>query len=1041
MTEKSPIINSPYEEPKEHWIVFEDQPPVLEQSRRPAMYMPTLNGPEEPIGVVEAVRKELKTWREAALNGEGGVSRTSMGLLQHWHREGREHPLFFAQTEAAESIIFLSEAREDYLQGISVPFDQPSKEAQKAGIKAFRRYCCKMATGSGKTTVMAMLAAWSILNKVSNPKTKKYSDAVLIVCPNVTIRERLRELDPNLGEASIYRTADLVPESQMNNLRQGKLMATNWHLFERQAASSRGSRGKVLRTGTRETVREQIRIGKKNTVMRGKRYVTSDEYKSRVLWSDYRIISEKYDSDGKLVSAIVDTEKYVESEEALIRRVVSKHFGKKKHVLVINDEAHHAYRINSDASEVDTDIIDEDGAVAFRHEATVWVNGLDSLHKIRGINFCIDFSATPFYLLASGPEANKVFPWTVSDFGLEDAIESGLVKIPMIAVKDTSTERIPGYLNIWEWVHKMIKEKKPSIKAKNITPTLILEHAHTPIAIIANQWNRDFLDWKENEQTSRPPVFIVVCKGIPLAKAIYKWFAEDKRSAIIPRLNIPALRNTGGSNHTIRVDSKISEEISSGSKTDEALWMRWILNTVGKSEWPSDKHGNSIYPKEFEELAIKLKRPLHPPGRDVRCIVSVSMLTEGWDCNTVTHIIGLRPFMSQLLCEQVIGRGLRRRDYRPVLTEKNTLLMKEETATVFGVPYKLPHRDPSGTSREDAERYHIHALPERKEFQICFPRVERYQQAISTKLRLELDLAAEITLDPSNIPPSVITMPGIASNEKRPSIHGPGKLSTSDLSEYRAATRVQKRLFELATDLLPHFEQGDNVNVRTQLFPQLQRIAQEYYDNKILVISPNEKKDAFLAPYYGMMVEQLIGSIMPVTSLNPPELPVLDRYNNYGSTKDVDYFTYIKPFYIKKSHVNAIVPDSALEINAAIQLEKHPSVCSYVKNSGLNFAIPYQCDRVTHDYFPDFIVCFGKKTNRCYGIVEMKGYNDPKVNHKKAAAIRWCKAVNAAGKFGQWEYSLARSVAELKIYLDGQVQVNEEKIEQSICVDVLKEDD
>ena len=155
----------------------------------------------------------------------------------------------------------------------------------------------------------------------------------------------------------------------------------------------------------------------------------------------------------------------------------------------------------------------------------------------------------------------------------------------------------------------------------------------------------------------------------------------------IPSAHLDSFRNRNGQANTIRVDSKVVAETDTGeAKGDEERWMRLTLDTVGRQEWPADRQGRPIYPEGFEELATKLGRPLTPPGRDVRCIVSVGMLTEGWDCNTVAHIIGLRPFMSQLLCEQVVGRGLRRASYD---LDDDTGLFTEEVAKVLGVPFEV----------------------------------------------------------------------------------------------------------------------------------------------------------------------------------------------------------------------------------------------------------------------------------------------------------------------------------------------------------------
>ena len=278
---EQPIINSPYKEPEEHWEIYPHKPAEKLKGRRPATYMYLPGGKgntkgerrsvQEPLPLVELLRERVAEWRSLALRGEGGVSRVTMELLNYWRREGREHRLFFAQLEAVETIIFLSEARSDMLQGVEIPLDSPGPEKLKEGFTAFERLCCRMATGSGKTTVMAMLAAWSILNKVNSPQDKRYSSAVLVVCPNVTIRDRLAELNPKRGEVSIYWTRDLVPPSMRSQLMQGKVLTTNWHVFEPHSTQKNG---KVMKTGKCVLTQETITIGERTTTIHGKRYMT-----------------------------------------------------------------------------------------------------------------------------------------------------------------------------------------------------------------------------------------------------------------------------------------------------------------------------------------------------------------------------------------------------------------------------------------------------------------------------------------------------------------------------------------------------------------------------------------------------------------------------------------------------------------------------------------------------------------------------------------------------------------------------------------------
>ena len=745
---EEPIINSPYEEPKAYWKISLHEPPQKINARRPAtyFYIPPGTPPEAQgersveveIHKISTIRKRLGEWRKLALKGEGGVTRVTMELLNYWRREGRMKPLFFTQLEAAETIIFLTEARPDFLQGIDIPLDAPGEEKLKEGFNAFQRLCCKMATGAGKTTVMAMLAAWSILNKVNNKGDKRFSKSVLVMCPNVTIRDRLAELNPQKGEASIYRTRDLTPPTMMPQLAQGKVLTVNWHVFEPQSAGG----GKIMKAGKRVIVSETVHIGDKTQNARGKRYMTEADLRKKSALG-LLDIQKEHMIGGALKKADVKSEKYTESDAALLKRVLARELGETQNILVINDEAHHAYRLHdNDEAEESSDVFGEEAAgERYYKEATVWVDGLDKVHKYRGINMCVDFSATPYFIGRAGEQTNRIFPWTVSNFGLQDAIESGLVKIPQLAARDTSGGSVPGYFNIWKWILPQLSPAERGGKKSDAKPEAVLKYAHTPLAMLGGMWEALRKDWGKADD-KRPPVFIIVCKTKKLADVVYQWLAEDKPpTAIIPKAHLAALKNDGDTINTIRVYSEMQDEMDSGNtKSNENRWMRYTLDTIGKTDWLRDSQGRALYPADFEALAKKLGREKfleYPPGRDVRCIVSVSMLTEGWDCNTVTHIIGLRPFMSQLLCEQVIGRGLRRASYD---VEENGL-MSEEIATVLGVPLSIfPVKSAGkGEKKEKVEKHHIYAVSENKQCEIIFPRVEGYRQHVRNRLFCDLN--------------------------------------------------------------------------------------------------------------------------------------------------------------------------------------------------------------------------------------------------------------------------------------------------------------
>jgi hypothetical protein len=638
-----PILNSPFEEPSQYWFIREGYHPELREGRRPAIVYPPrdskiewdLKGVLKPsieyapgyeMTLVNLIRQRVNEWRS---QGYPGVSRTTLELLNYWRRDGRETRLFFTQLEAVETVIFLTEARADFLQGLKIPQDTPVDNT----LKAFIRYACKMATGSGKTTVMGMLTAWSILNKVSDRTNKKFSDVVLIICPNITIKGRLQELNPNNGEASLYRTRDLVPSHLMDKLRQGKVMVTNWHIFERRSPSTGGSDpAKVVKVGVPVTTTEVIKIGKKNDTARGVRYLTQESLNQQIANKQIKVLETKKDKQGNITQVTVESTRYLESDNAWIKRILTQEIGNKNNILVFNDEAHHAYRIAP--TEKDND--DDDESLEYEQkEATIWVEGLDLIHKYRSINFCVDLSATPYYLKSTGKETNKPFEWVISDFSLIDAIESGLVKIPQLPVRDTTGKEVSdlAYFNIWQWIMNKMTAQERGKKGTNPKPEAVLKYAQHPITILGGQWEQLRKEWEENHDDPRQPVFIIVCKNTNIAKCLYEWIAEDIKPGYLPSCNLLSLRNTETEVNTIRVDSKVVEEIESGnSKTDESKWMRFTLDTIGKLNWTKDSQGRAIYPEGFADLAIKLDRPLTPPGRDIRCIISVGMLTEGWDC-------------------------------------------------------------------------------------------------------------------------------------------------------------------------------------------------------------------------------------------------------------------------------------------------------------------------------------------------------------------------------------------------------------------------
>jgi type III restriction enzyme len=1036
-----PILNSPFEEPGYYWYIREGETPEKCEGRRPAFVFPPRDQrvawshdgyvlrPSKlyPAGfelaLVNLIRERRDAWER---EGFPGVSRTTFDLLHWWQREGREKRLFYAQLEAAKTIIFLREARQDFLQGIRIPRDEPSEDRKsEEGFAGFERYAAKMATGAGKTTVMGMVIAWSVLNKVSNRGDARFSDVALVVCPNVTIRDRLEELKPERSDASIYRSRDLVPAHLMPQLMQGKVLVTNWHVFEPQVMQTGGVSAKVEKRGKPVDVKSKVIIGRKTTTARGKRYVTLAAYTAATADGSMRVVagSEKLAANGSLADVEVWEKKYVESDTALLQRVLGRDVGGKQNILVLNDEAHHAYRIRKGEPDPDEDVEDEDDE--FFKEATVWVDGLDKVQKHRGVNLCVDLSATPYFLGRVGQETNKPFPWVVSDFGLVEAIEAGLVKIPQLPLRDTTGSDFAKYRNIWQWIMepgRLTSSERGGSRA-NPKPDAVLKHAHAPMQIVAGEWQDEQVRWSKRHE-ERPPVLIIVCKNTKLAQVIYAWLAEGVQPSDISPARVAGLRNTDDAVYTIRVDSKVVHETDTeGAKSDESRWMRFTLDTVGKIDWTRDSQGRPVYPEGFEELAHKMKRGLYPPGKGVRCIVSVGMLTEGWDCNTVTHIIGLRPFMSQLLCEQVVGRGLRRSSYALVDGK-----FPEEVSTVFGVPFEvIPYKaNPAGGAQPKEKRHHIHALPDRQHLEIRFPRVDSYAQAIRNRIDFDWENVPPLVVNPMDIPTEV-QMKGLSVDvEGKLTMSGPGDFATADMKARRSRHRMQELIFDTATHLTRLYSAQPGCAVpRQTLFPQLLRIVERYVSQNIKAAPPAEVKDALLcSPWYGWLLETLKEHVRPDTSQGEtPEVPVYETHRGDGSTADVDTWTSREVREVHRSHVNFVVADTQQwEQAAAYLIDTHPRVHAFVKNAGLGFGIPYLHNGQMHEYVPDFLVQFNDQQGVTL-ILETKGY-DPLAEVKKSAAERWVAAVNAEYKMNpdrahwQWRYAMVRQVGDVRRVLD-----------------------
>jgi len=966
-----PILCRPYEEPTEHWL-YDTAAGTAQriQGRRPASYwykvqrvssqqLSLLAEEErEDLPLVNALREDVKRWRSG---GYEGATQVTKELLQYWWREDRPRRLFFCQLEAAETVIFLNEIRlsgkylrfrpafkDEYLEQLQ---DLPSDP----GLSPLTRLGCKMATGSGKTVVMAMIIAWAFCNRGKVPSDERFPLAALVVCPNLTIKERLQVLRPENPD-NYYAAFDLVPVRMRPLLQSGKVLITNWHLF----------------------------------------------------------LPESEHSEGGQSYAVVN--KGPEGADAFSRRVLRDLYNRAP-IMVLNDEGHHAWRPKLDEEPPEKGKVDKKEL----EEATVWVDGLDKINQAVGIRFCVDLSATPFYIQGSGYIEGAPFPWLVSDFGLVDAIESGIVKIPRLPVSDTTGRPEPRYFHLWRSITDNLQpgERLPG-RGRRPKPDIIYREAEPALRTLAGQWVERFKYIQEatDEKDKTPPVLIIVCDNTDIAEVFFRNISGEQEVEVEDdgngrgrstrktqtvygegRVFPDYFSNREDFKPTIRIDSKLLEKAESGdptvSRKEAAEQLRRIVATVGKRG---------------------------EPGEQVRCVVAVAMLNEGWDAHNVTHILGLRAFGSQLLCEQVVGRGLRRMDYS---VDPETGRFTEEYVDIYGVPFSLipfKGRTTQAAAPEDRPKNHVHSVPARVSFEMRFPVVEGYAFALHRNvITADVDRIEPLRIEPEREPTAVFVKPRVTYELGAPSLVGPGEFELQDRRAYYESTHLQTIEFEIARQIVlalvgdqqHQIKAQGNPKLRSQsrhrLFPQVLRLVHAYVQRRVDFRGVDER-ELGQEKYLRRVVERLLDAIQPDESQGePPLMPILNRYEPIGSTADVNFITTRHCVPTTYSHINLVAADTATwEQSAAFHLEaaaQQGIVQFYARNDQLGFTIPYEFMGVSHHYEPDYLV---RLRNDVTLVLEIKGMETEQDRAKHQAAKRWTEAVNNWGKLGKWDFHVCK---------------------------------
>jgi type III restriction enzyme len=974
----NPILNSPYAPPERHFELGPSGPTgEVREGRRPSeSWIPVpasqkghdaqqtldfdvMGNRRDENTLINDIRREVERWRA---NNWNGVTPYSRKLLAHWAAgpPTRDDPVFFCQREAAETAIFLTEVAgrhgtADYRRRL-----EPLNAAHSDGLP---RVALKMATGTGKTVVMGMLIAWQTINKVMTPSDARFAKRFLVVTPGITIRDRLGVLHPERKD-SYYRERDLIPPDLWEALGHAQVQIVNYHAFlPRDAKEIQG-----VSTNTRK-------------LLRG---------------------GKPHEADA-----------FQETPDMVAARVLRSFGTAKGEIVVMNDEAHHCYQdklIEQPDAEADKDDKERN------REARVWFRGVLDLRRKTGVKAVYDLSATPYYLKGSGYNEGFIFPWVVSDFSLMDAIESGIVKVPRVPVDDDAAAEQVIYLRLWDNIQPPLPKRrsaKASDTAQEWVPPQTLEGAMRSLYRSYEQ-NHARYERELANSGEPPPVMIVVCPNTMVSKLVFDWMAgrekelPDGRVQLVPG-QLALLSNVEDGawarrQRTILIDSvqlESGDPLGAEFRKDaaheiEAFKQAYRLRNPGADV---DKLTDADLLREVMNTIGKRDKL----GEHIRCVVSVGMLTEGWDANTVTHILGIRAFRSQLLCEQVVGRGLRRRSYA---VDPETGLLEPEYAEVYGVPFEfIPTDRPTPKPKMTRPPIEVRAEPDRYDLAIGFPKLDGY------RVELPDERVFAIFRDDSKLH---LNQAEVALWVRAGGVIGPSV--EVDLEDIRSA-RPQRVAFALAKTLSErNFAALDGIE-RPWLFPQFVAISKQWLEGYVTRDSDVPVGYLLLAQSGAEATEKIANAIVRYPgSRDPVVLPILRPFDDRGSTDHVHFLTrkvVMDPPPVK-SHLNHVVLDGARgnswEEELARLLEKDDRVHSYVKNERLGFAIPYVHQGRSHEYVPDFLVRlvpgFEGDGDRTLVVEVSGGLKSPGPTKAKAATARdqWCPAVNNWGEFGRWGY-------------------------------------
>jgi type III restriction enzyme len=995
-----PILNSPYEAPTRHWELDEQGQPTqrIAETRRRADFVTPIPKPRkrksatmqqvliadedtgistqaqqyDPTSIINEVRSLVEEWRNLPNPSQWQVTPETARLLEHWrhHHFSGLRP-FFCQIEAVETLIWLTEVAPQAgrrAKGILEHLARANNDANPDLV----RVALKLATGTGKTTVMAMIIAWQTVNAVRRPQGKQFTRGFLIVTPGLTIKDRLRVLQPNDPD-SYYRGRELVPQDMLDDLSRAKIVITNYHVFKLRQRIELSSGGRRLLQGHGDPL---------NTL---------------------------------------------ETEGQMIQRVMPNLMGM-KNILAINDEAHHCYR-EKPAPDEDELLKGEEKKLADRNTeaARLWISGLEAVKRHLGLQRVVDLSATPFFLSGSGYVEGTLFPWTLSDFSLMDAIECGIVKLPRVPIADNiAGNEMPMFRNLWDHIGKKMP-KKGRGKSKTLDPLSLPTQLETALEALYGHYEQTFHLWQQ-AGVCVPPCFIVVCQNTSISKLVYDCISgfirqnEDGSTSLVNgRLalfrNFDENGNALARPNTMLIDS---EQLESGEALDPGFrkvaveeierFRREIIERTGDRSL-----ADNITDQDLLREAMNTVGKPAQLGESIRCVVSVSMLSEGWDANTVTHVLGVRAFGTQLLCEQVVGRALRRQSYE--LNDDG--LYNVEYADILGIPFDFTAKPVVAPPQPPRETINVKAVrPDRDALEVCFPRVMGYKVELpEERLTANFNDESRLVLTPDLVGATTTRNAGLIGEQV-------------DLTlAHTADVRPSQVLFELTTYLLTEKWRDPSGEPQLNMFGQLKRIAREWIDGYLDCRGGTYPALLKYKTLADMACEKIMRAIVSAYVGDKPITAVLDPYNPTGSSAHVNFNTSRTQRWEtdpRRCQVNWVILDSDWEAELCRVVEAHPKVRAYVKNHNLGLEVPYRYGSESRIYLPDFIVLVDDghgDDDLLHLVVEIKGYRREDAKEKKATMdTYWVPAVNHSGQYGRWAFVEFTDIFQIEAGFEARVE-------------------